>query len=88
MNTIKYSFLAILLSLSVFTSTYGQVTITGKILEQNSNNPIPYVNIGILNSQYGTISNSDGSFSIKIPDSHRKENLLFSAIGYKKKLLQ
>ncbi len=76
-----------LLSFFVFTSVFGQLTIKGKVLEQNNNIPIAYVNIGVLNSNFGTISNSDGSFTIKIPASHIKENLLFSAIGYEKKSL-
>ena len=85
MNKFKILFLTCLFSLGIFTSVFGQLTIKGKVLQQNSNTPIPYTNIGVLNSYFGTISNSDGSFSIKIPASHLEETLLFSAIGYKKK---
>ena len=45
------------------------------------------MNIGVLNASFGTISNSDGSFSIEIPATHSTEKLLFSAIGYQKKSL-
>jgi len=85
MNNIKILFLACFLFSGILTSVYGQLTIKGKVLEQNSDTPIPYANIGVLNSNFGTISNSDGSFSIKIPVSHLEETLLFSAIGYEKK---
>ena len=77
MNNLIHLFLAFLLSLGTFTSVFGQVTIKGRLLEQGSDIPILYVNIGVLNSTFGTISNSDGSFSIKIPASHLEEDLLF-----------
>jgi len=87
MNNKKNIVFTFLCSIGIMTSVFGQLTIKGKVLEQNNNIPISYVNIGVLNSNFGTISNSDGSFSIKIPASHIKENLLFSAIGYEKKSL-
>ena len=84
MNNLIRLFLTFLLSLATVTSVFGQLTIKGSVLEQGSNIPILYVNIGVLNSTFGTISNSDGSFSIKIPTSHLEEDLLFSAIGYER----
>ncbi len=87
MNNIKNTFLVCLLSFGVFTSVFGQLTIKGHVISQNNKEPLAFVNIGVLNSSFGTISNGDGSFSIKIPASHLKENLLFSAIGYEKKSL-
>lgn len=62
--------------------SFAQVIIKGKVLEKANEKPVSYVNIGVLNSTIGTISNSDGSFSILIPASHLEESLLFSAIGY------
>ena len=87
MNHIKNLCLTCLLSIGVFSSVFGQLTLRGKVFEKDSHTPISFTNIGILNSNYGTISNSDGSFSIKIPASHLDENLLFSAIGYEKKAI-
>jgi CubicO group peptidase (beta-lactamase class C family) len=82
MNTIKNILLACSLSLGVFTSVYGQFTIKGKILNHSDNLPIAYVNIGVLNSNFGTISNSDGSFSLKISQLNSTKEVLFSAIGF------
>ncbi len=85
MNSIKSILLVYLLSFGMFTTAFGQLNIKGKVVEQGNNNPISFANIGVLNSTFGTISNSDGSFSIKIPESHTEEYLLFSAIGFESK---
>jgi hypothetical protein len=63
----------------------GQKVIEGKVLEVRSNTPISYANIGIVNSPVGTISNEDGTFVIEIPESHLKDTLTFSALGYVRK---
>lgn len=69
------------------TLAFSQTVISGKIVTQENKNSIPYINIGIQNSNTGTISNKDGSFSIKIPDSLIGNDLIFSAIGFTKKVM-
>jgi len=71
----------ILLFLLVSPFAYAQVLVEGKVLDLH-NQPIPYVNIGILNSSVGTISNEDGSFTLNIPAHHQFDSLIFSALGY------
>ncbi|WP_185731324.1 serine hydrolase [Larkinella rosea] len=67
------------------TTGFGQLIIKGTVLNQATQQPVPYANIGILNSNVGTLSNPDGSFSIMIPQKHRKDILHFSALGFRKK---
>ena len=74
------SALAILILLSGL--AYGQRTIVGKVLNKTTLEPIPYANIGILNTSAGTLSNKDGSFSILIPEKLSHETLSFTSIGY------
>jgi hypothetical protein len=74
----------IILFLLISHFTYSQILVQGKVVDTN-NRPIPYVNIGILNSTFGTISNEDGSFSISIPDHYKSDSILFSALGYSRK---
>lgn len=46
-------------------SAYAQnATIKGKILDAQSNEPLPFVNIAILGTQTGTVSDLDGNFRI------------------------
>jgi len=64
---------------------YSQTLIRGRVFSQTDRNPIAYVNIGVINTTVGTISNEDGSFSLQIPDRHKTDTLLFSAIGFERK---
>lgn len=70
-----------------FNVSFGQITIQGRILSKEKHDPISYVNIGIENSNVGTLSNPDGSFSIPIPKKFIKDTLVFSAIGFAKTAL-
>ena len=62
----------------------GQIVIKGNVQDIKIGAPIPYANIGILDTEAGTISNFDGSFQLIIPDSLKLERVIFSAIGYER----
>jgi hypothetical protein len=79
----KTLLLTIVFFASVTTLT-GEKIIRGKVLAQNNKTAIAYANIGILNSNVGSISNEDGSFSISIPTHYFNDTLLFAALGYQK----
>lgn len=76
----------ILLVLTICVSAIGfsQRTITGKVLNTN-NEPLPYVNVLLKDSNKGTITSENGFFEIEIS----KENnvLIFSALGYKSQVI-
>lgn len=67
--------------------SFGQITIQGRILNKETQEPVPYANIGISNSNVGTLSNLDGSFSIPIPNKFIRDTLIFSALGFTKKAI-
>lgn len=79
--------LTILLLLLSSALTYGQKTIAGRILSGTTHEPIPYANIGIVNSNVGTISNYDGSFSILLPQGLINDSLTFSSLGFFRKTM-
>jgi hypothetical protein len=60
----------------------AQKLIEGYVLTAETNEPLPFVNIGILGSRYGTLSNDDGSFSLEIPSDMTSKSIIFSYIGY------
>lgn len=61
----------------------GQDYFTGITVDAITNEPLPYVNIGILNKGIGTVSNDDGKFILKISkEEYWAEKLQFSSIGY------
>ena len=53
-----------LLILSLSGCLYAQHTITGRIVEENTNTPVPYAAISLVEQGLWTISNPDGTFAI------------------------
>lgn len=59
---------------------YSQNTITGQIKDVGGS-PIPFVNIILVGTENGTITDAQGFYSLQVNDS--KGTLRFSAIGFK-----
>ncbi len=55
----------------------------GRVIDQEKNEGIAFVSIGIEGTYTGTASNTDGYFELRIPLEHKAKSLYFSAIGYK-----
>jgi hypothetical protein len=77
--------LAVSCLICILQSSFGQVLIEGKVLDQKSKRPIPFANIGIVKSNIGTLSNEDGSFSLQITDKLLSDSVAFSSLGYEGK---
>jgi CarboxypepD_reg-like domain len=60
MKIISIIALIILVQVNVF----GQV-IKGRIIDSKTNKPLEYVGVGIINTNFGTITDNDGNFSFK-----------------------
>jgi len=61
----------------------GQTTaITGKVTDENTSEPLPFVNIGIMDQAIGTFSDSNGSYRLELPKG--TYTLMISCIGYDK----
>jgi len=60
----------------------AQQLITGRIVDAATHKPLAYVNIGINTKNIGTISTTDGSFSLRLPTNYRNDTLTFSLVGY------
>ena len=58
------------------------VVIRGHIYDNENKTVIPYATIGIVEENIGTITNSDGFFLLKIPDSLIGTSLVVSHLGY------
>ena len=60
---------------------YAQKTvIRGKVIDAETNEPVPYTNIGFQHSLVGTISETDGSFFLTT--TKPSDTLLVSSVGY------
>lgn len=62
-------------------------TIKGKITDKESGEEIAYTNIGIEGTMYGTASDTDGLFELKIPDGYENATIYFSAVGYTNRMI-
>jgi len=62
-----------------------EVTIEAFVLDKETKQPIPYVNIGFFEKSIGTVSNEDGKFTLIYHEDivGGKEFLQFSVLGYK-----
>lgn len=67
-----------------FAQEAGRVveTIKGKVINSVSNEPVSYTNIGLEGTFFGTASDADGNFELKIPAEMVGKNIYFSAVGF------
>ena len=58
----------------------AQGQVDGVVLDADTNEPIPYVNIGIIKQLRGTVSSTNGQFKLRFESD--ADTVLFSAIGF------
>lgn len=63
-------------------SIYSQIIVSGKAIDKQTNEGIPYVSIGIMGKAVGTVSDENGNFSITLKNAIDTDILKISAIGY------
>lgn len=73
-----------IVGLLLFVTHFGfpQIILSGKITEAQSGIPVPFASVIIGNKHFGTLSNEQGDFRLKLPYITTKDTLKFSAIGY------
>ncbi len=59
----------------------------GKIMDSDSKKPLVFATLSIEDTNISTISNTEGEFILKVPNTIDKANVLISYLGYKTKLL-
>lgn len=56
--------------------------INGRIQSKNDKEPIPFARVGILDENFGVISNENGDFSIDLTKVDKNKNLVVQVGGY------
>ena len=79
-----YTILILLLSFNI---NVNAQTISGQILDYQTNKPISFANIYFNNSYNGTISDSDGNFKLNF-SKNLGQDLVVSHVGYKSQLIK
>ncbi len=79
-HAIFYIFIFLVVCISSAYAQNGQVK--GKIVDQDSGDPLPFVNIGIKDTSVGAFTNEDGFFRLELPVG--RYTLIISSVGYEK----
>ena len=56
-----------------------------QLINKDDGKQIPYANIGIMNKNIGTVSNTKGEFNIELSSEYDNDTLYISCIGYERK---
>jgi hypothetical protein len=83
MKTIFFVFLFNLFFSFIYSQT---ITVSGKIKNVKTNEKLEYANISVQNSNYGTVSNLDGSYNLSLDSA--SYILKVSYIGYESKYVK
>lgn len=62
--------------------------ISGIVRNARNNQPIEFVNMGIVGKNVGTVTNLQGEFSFLVDSTYNNDTLLFSVIGYHSVLIE
>jgi len=54
----------------------------GKIQDKETHQPLPFASIWLKSQYFGTITNEQGEFALKVPSDHSNDTLCFSYMGY------
>lgn len=60
-----------------------KILLSGRIQDSKTKEKLPYVNIGVLSKDVGTVSNKEGVFEFRLLESNKNDTLRISMIGYK-----
>ncbi|MDC7998447.1 carboxypeptidase-like regulatory domain-containing protein [Gilvibacter sediminis] len=66
-----------------FTYAQQEKVLNGKIVDFATFMPIESASVYVQDSYIGTVSNSDGKFSLVVPPKHVNDTLVISSIGFK-----
>lgn len=62
---------------------YAQkITISGKAIDAETREPLPFATVGISGKSIGTITNLNGEFDFHIPEQYRNDIFVISMLGY------
>ncbi len=75
----KRKILFLFLITATFTQVWAQKTVNGKVTSAEDGSALPGVNVLVVGSQEGSITDVEGNFSLEVPSDAR---LKFSYIGY------
>ncbi len=65
----------------------GIISVRGKVVDAATRAPLVFASVAVKESNVGIVTNIDGEFTLKIPNSEENKNLEISFLGYKNKVV-
>jgi len=72
---------------SPFNEQIERSVLKGRVVDSRNEKPLPFATIALYGTSLGSISNQEGEFSFKLPGNLSDPILVFSYMGYKKRLV-
>jgi len=64
-------------------ATAQTLTVSARVIDQETKEPLAFASIGIRNRSIGTITNLQGEFDFHVPEEYRNDMMIISVLGYK-----
>ncbi len=78
--------LRLLFILCIWTiNTSAQIRVSGKLIDEQTQEPLAYASVRLAGTSLGTSTNADGEFDLRINQSIEQRSLTFSYLGYASK---
>ncbi|MBS9767955.1 MAG: carboxypeptidase-like regulatory domain-containing protein [Flavobacteriaceae bacterium] len=65
----------------------AQKQLSGQVVEAGTNTPIPYAMLIIKNTIYGTQSDEQGKYLLKLPKGYEKDSISVTSLSYEEKIV-
>ncbi|WP_299799028.1 carboxypeptidase-like regulatory domain-containing protein [uncultured Maribacter sp.] len=69
----------------MFAQTTNYTEFAGEVLDADSKKPLIFATLTVDNTNVTTITNSEGQFSLKVPNEYKENKLTIAFLGYKTK---
>ncbi|MCD4792775.1 MAG: carboxypeptidase-like regulatory domain-containing protein [Bacteroidales bacterium] len=85
LGTVKSASIILGISSKYKTDTY--VTVEGQVIDKVTNNPLVFVSVSAVGSNVGTVTNTEGKFTLNIENDLNVSQISFKHLGYKNKIV-
>lgn len=65
----------------------GYLTVVGKVLDKSTGEGLSFASISVDNTSITTVSNSEGDFILKVPESVKNPVIRFQYVGFREQML-
>ena len=68
--------------IGICSAQHQHLVISGKVLDENSKEPLSFASVGIVGKSLATVANANGEFDFVIPHEFSTDSIVISHVGY------